>query len=120
MRREATEEWILTELGKRGFDVQAACEMVGGSSVLVLVAPEFIDELKLCMVRLNKFVETECYDEVCQMSHAIRGSAATLCHDELRECLEEMEKICLLADVEAMRANYKRLKNICYRILGEE
>lgn len=119
MWRKATEEWILTELERRGFDVQAACEIIGSSSILVQVAPEFIDELKLCMVRMGKFVEAGRFAEIRQMSHAIRGSAATLCHDELRECLEKMEQICMLADEEAMRANYKRLNNICHKILGE-
>ena len=47
MWRRATEEWILTELERRGFDVQAACEIIGSSSILVQVAPEFIDELNI-------------------------------------------------------------------------
>lgn len=119
MSHEATDEINQVELQRRGFDVKAACKVVGNESVLLLVAPEFIKELKVCMYRMEGFIREKSHNEIRLMVHAIKGSAATLCHYELIEALEELEKVCVARNAAEIEEKYKNLCLVYLKILGE-
>lgn len=118
MKHESTEVINLIELQRRGFDVKAACKVVGSESVLLLVAPAFVDELEVYMSRMNKIIRENKFEEMQQIAHAIKGSAATLCHFELKKCLDEFEKICMQGNMAEVEEKYKVLNLVCRKIMG--